>query len=388
MRRSAWPVFLALAFVSVLLGSAATNQVLAYNGDTHRVINERILDLSEVSLYFDKLGIPLSSSRFQGQAPLQLFRAAGANEDEAWYTGRAANHFHDPLRSWDQAGFTHPIWPDGISSILWAQYDQVQPQPPPYYGINVWTWGRAYDSFLSGLTDQDATSRDQKLADLFTTLGRLTHLVADVSVAQHTRNDFHLFRNYETWCSENLQTVHATIDGVPVYDDRFPPDLGIFAQSQSLGFGHGPLSPISNLWDSYPDVTPQDNGYNGALWVQDRRLEGLADYSNFNYFSDDTVFSGYLYPSRGSSVPYVSDVTGIVIPRGGFLTPIGLSSSAGGPRTTSMSLIWRQRICSTRSGRNFLRLSKGGSRPTLMTTATKTMPRISSPMRSPTVRHS
>jgi YVTN family beta-propeller protein len=61
-----------------------------------------------------------------------------------------------------------------------------------------------------------------------------------------------------------------------------------------------------------------DKGYNGALWVAPK-LVGLADYSNFNYFSDDTVFSSkYAYPSRSESVPYVSDVTGIVIPPGGI----------------------------------------------------------------------
>jgi len=142
----------------------------------------------------------------------------------------------------------------------------------------------------------DAAAREQALGDLFTTLGHLTHLVADVSVPEHSRNDAHLLRNYESWCVENLTGLDNMIHGIQVFQPAFEPGNAIFAQDRAVRVSDNAIySPVSNLWDSHVDP-----GYNARLGDSPNapRLYGLADYSNFNYFSNDTVFKDYAYPSR------------------------------------------------------------------------------------------
>ncbi len=135
---------------------------------------------------------------------MKLLQDAGVAEDSpdsrCYFTPypRAYNHYHDPLRSWDQAGDTNPYWYNGISGILCAQYDRLT-SPPPCELLtcdvvvpNLRTWERANRYFRDGLTSRDGAAREQNLADLFTALGRLTHLVTDMSVPEHTRNDAHV----------------------------------------------------------------------------------------------------------------------------------------------------------------------------------------------------
>jgi len=319
--------WLSLSVVSAVL--LLSNKAFAYMVETHKVINKAIFGTSALTSYFkDELKLPLTSSQtFQGQDASNLLQQGGYDEDskDSWCGPtpypRAYNHFHDPLRGLEYAGFTpsslNELWYDGISSILYAQYDRLATPPNlkllqcPETVPNYWTWDKAYLYFKIALKSQYAMDREEGFAKLFTGLGHLTHLVADASVPEHTRNDAHVFRCYEDWCADNLPKVYSPIDGVPAFRDAFPPDQGIFAQTQGSAFGSGPLSPISNLWDSYPGWSQDDQGYNGALGAPER-LAGLADYSNFNYFSNDTVFSGYAYPSRSGSVPYVSEVTALV----------------------------------------------------------------------------
>src|SRR6266498_6142668 len=130
-----WRFFLMAIFAVPGIGKDA----LGYEVKTHEVINEAIYNVSALRPYFgNELKIPLSDSQaFQGKNALKWLQIGGVAEDspDSWCYltpyPRAYNHYHDPLRSWDQAGYTNPIWYNGISSILYAQYDRIT-APPPY----------------------------------------------------------------------------------------------------------------------------------------------------------------------------------------------------------------------------------------------------------------
>ncbi|GAB4372411.1 MAG: hypothetical protein Kow00128_21120 [Deltaproteobacteria bacterium] len=245
----------------------------------------------------------MGSQTFQGKTALILFKDAGEAEDGPFwcfpFVTRAIHHYHDPIRAWGDAGYDYSVlFPHGKSSAMWAQ-DNTS-------GCNDYTWQKANFDLLAGLTAPQEADRKAALGDLFTTLGHLTHLVADMSVPEHTRNDSHIwsrtrvpllgfevgYRNYEYWCNNNLLNLSSRAMGMEAFRHAFPPDNAIFAADQAESVGVGLYSPVSNLWDSFVD-----NGYNprlgqpGALW-------GLADYSNFNYLSRDTVFRTYAHPSR------------------------------------------------------------------------------------------
>ncbi len=292
-------------------------------GETHTLINSVVYDNSRLDEYltsqlkFTLNGEGRIAEKFLGKRPSVLFEKAGIDEDGSLLQFRTCNHFHDPIKDWEHAGFKKLLLPDGISSLLWAQYPLLQTPPDSlFWEPNTkWNWQRAYDYFHDGLTAASPADRERNLADLFSDLGHLTHLVSDASIPEHTRNDFHLW-SIEDWCEANIIGAGSSY---LVFDAKHTPDEEkIFAQSQGGNvFGAGLLSPVSNLWDSYPGRTDADQGYNGALWSSPR-LAGLAEYSNANYFSGDTVFSSkYYYPNRSETVAYESEVTGIANPPDG-----------------------------------------------------------------------
>ncbi len=330
MRRTTSACLVLVALFSAFISNSSA---VAYMVETHRVINEAILDVSTMKTYFaDELSVSLDSRTFHSKTALDLLRKGGDDEDSmgSWCYltpyPRSYNHFHDPLKSWEQAGFAALLWYNGISSVLYAEYDRLTDPPDlclldptqcPAVAPNLWTWDTACEYFREGLTAHDVVVRDMHVANLFLGLGHLTHLVADASVAEHTRNDAHIFRCYEDWCAEHLGDVSSSINGTQAFRNAFGPNEKMFAHSQDSAFGSLPLSPISNLWDSYPGRTDADQGYNGALWSSPR-LAGLAEYSNANYFGGDTVFSSkYYYPNRSETVAYESEVTGIANPPDG-----------------------------------------------------------------------
>lgn len=277
----------------ILMGATA----FGYSTSTHRLVNDKVYVDSVLDEYFwGELGFALDSkgrilNKYPVKQPWQLFEDAGVAEDSPPYYFRAWNHYHDPILNWGEAGYSNPVLPDGMSSVQWAQDLSTDLSGPNY-----WTWQRAYDDFLAGLRLPDAAAREQALGDLFTTLGHLTHLVSDISVPEHSRNDAHLLRNYESWCVENLTVLDNMIHGIQVFQPAFEPDDAIFAQNRAVRVSDSaPYSPVSNLWDSRVDP-----GYNARLGDSPNapRLYGLADYSNFNYLSNNTVFKDYAHPSR------------------------------------------------------------------------------------------
>jgi hypothetical protein len=77
----------------------------------------------------------------------------------------------------------------------------LQTQSP--YGFYSWNDVRGY--FYDALTAPDQITKERKLAETFRGLGQLMHLVQDMSVPEHTRDDGHyigstgLATHYEQW---------------------------------------------------------------------------------------------------------------------------------------------------------------------------------------------
>jgi len=108
------------------------------------------------------------------------------------------------------------------------------------------------------------------------------HLVSDAGVPAHVRNDGHPFdKTYETWCAKELKDSDLGIE---------PVNNSITTRSRVAG-----LAPITNFWDTKPTA-----GSNPTP-------EGLAEYTNQNFFSEDTIFEGYDYP-QNAGVLYPDEV--------------------------------------------------------------------------------
>lgn len=189
--------------------------------------------------------------------------------------GRFLNHFHNPLRSWDQAGLHILGLKLGESSILWGQRPELQPSDERF------TWQDARENFFKALTFQGLTEktqgkRDEHLALTFRALGHLIHLVQDAAVPAHTRNDPHpIHEGFEDF-------VETTGIGQPD-SRRFDPSI--------LGLPPNSLAPIpiARIIDTTDPEQP------AALPSAGTNI-GLAEYSNANFLSGDTIFKDFAFP--------------------------------------------------------------------------------------------
>ncbi len=104
-------------------------------GETHTLINSVVYDNSRLDEYltsqlkFTLNGEGRIAEKFLGKRPSVLFERAGIDEDGSLLQFRTCNHFHDPIKDWEHAGFKKFLLPDGISSLLWAQYPLLQTPP-------------------------------------------------------------------------------------------------------------------------------------------------------------------------------------------------------------------------------------------------------------------
>jgi len=257
----------------------------ALNVDTHNALNQNIAskNINEFSLntyLVDRLGFKNGKDEdikyyFKKQPVFKWLGEGGEREDDPFGVilskapVRAANHFHDPV---NDAG-----WGWGMSAIDWAFLGRNQ----QYWGNYSWADVRNY--FITALTYKDTSMRDVYFAETFRGLGQLMHLVEDMSVPEHTRNQFHNPSDYEEYISSHTiyNNSNSNIDVAAV--------LTFSETSARL--------PIANLFD-----TGQYEGYNPDVTMFN--TIGLSEYTNANFLSPGTMFAKYKYnyPSEITSV--------------------------------------------------------------------------------------
>ncbi|MBI5099607.1 MAG: hypothetical protein HZB30_10260 [Nitrospirae bacterium] len=199
---------------------------------------------------------------------------------------RSVNHFHDPLAtSLSTAGFSG-IWDtgflSGISSVEWSQWP-LGAQTIQVLGSGNYSWYDVRDYFYKALTSTDKTTRDNNFADIFRGLGQAMHLVEDMSVPEHARNDGHYSDAYEEYVRAHPSLVDSATAS-PIF-------FSMAALIQPSVYGTAAPVPIANLFDT--------NQYDGTnISVTYNQNIGLAEYANANFFSPDTIFKNYPHPAK------------------------------------------------------------------------------------------
>jgi hypothetical protein len=217
---------------------------------------------------------------------------------------RSYNHFHDPTKQypWTDAGlddwiFLPPFHTTGESSLLWAQDGANQEKFPE----KDWSWMKVRDYYYLALTSSVDSDRQEYFARTFRGLGHQMHLLQDTSVPDHVRNDAHpedaMFGKisftgnvfFESWAKNN-QSIVNSFAANPIF-----PNV-------PFNVSYGDLAPITQLFDAevYKRTNPSAT-----------LSQGLAEYTNANFFSNDTLFAverysdGYRhyfpYPKKSST---------------------------------------------------------------------------------------
>jgi len=298
----------------------------ALHGETHKALNIYIANnklndfclntyLQDVLLFQEGVDEELIFD----DIPKQVFRwigLGGEREDDPWGKwyrkehylpgfGRFYRHFHNPLTDnglWDIDIINKYGWFD--SSIIWA----FEPAGEQGFTGN-YSWYDVETYFYNALTAENEFDRQAYFARMFRGLGQLMHLVQDLSVPEHVRDDGHVFYNYEFWLDKigtrgniyfaggniylrNYRNLEETVQ-IPSDDIPF-----VFLDPELFETSMHQLShiPVANLFDT--------NTYNGENPDDTiNKSVGLSEYTNANFISPDTMSSFGTAPGTGD-LPY------------------------------------------------------------------------------------
>ncbi|MBI5674219.1 MAG: hypothetical protein HZC48_00125 [Nitrospirae bacterium] len=309
---SFWMLFL------FIVGFNCTSYAL--DVETHRAINEYIssntLNGFSLSDYLNNnLGFTKGKEEeIKGQKVYKWFSDGGHYEDKPpWYVPylRSVNHFHDPLAtSLSDAGF-NGIWDtgflSGLSAVEWSQWP-LGAQTMQVLGSGNYSWYDVRDYYYKVLTSVNNLDRENKFAETFRGLGQLMHLVEDMSVPEHARNDGHYKYAYEEYVRDNAGLVDSAAT-MPIFFDKT-------ALGQPSVFVTAAPIPIANLFDTnqYSGPYPNPNvTMNLAIDPNGNFVSniGLSEYTNANFLSPDSMFTAaFPYPNWGSVVEHDETISG------------------------------------------------------------------------------
>ncbi|KKU94134.1 MAG: S-layer-like protein array protein [Candidatus Jorgensenbacteria bacterium GW2011_GWA1_48_13] len=169
-------VFCFLILVLAFLGQA---KVFAYHPDTtHAALTDEIVDFYNYLYPNNQITSEEKEWIVQGSI----------NED---YTVRAINHLYDPVRkiSWNEEHFGN----EAIAQIAQSVVIAPEKQTTAIDWINNRLLQSRYESYGGDRTWKAATEywADGNKKEAYITLGHAVHLLEDMSVPDHTRNDAH-----------------------------------------------------------------------------------------------------------------------------------------------------------------------------------------------------
>lgn len=298
--------------VVICLISLLYSTTLSYALDvlTHQTVNTYIVnktingfsvdDFLRNSLEFTEG----KEAEINGKKVYKWFSDGGRFEDKPPWTlpyVRSSNHFHNPITDKGFSGVMGvPILLPGQSTVEWAQRSTGTQSPGGYF-----SWFDARSNYHLALTSKDLGVREDRFGKVFRGLGQLMHLVQDMSVPEHVRDDGHYSYAYEEWLVDkrNAGIVAAALSN-PIYPDA--------ALLNKLSPFSSAAVPIANLFDSntYTGENPAITltTYGDPMVIPPQKI-GLSEYTNANYFSPDTAFkSGFPHPALTSVAEYEDPV--------------------------------------------------------------------------------
>ncbi len=231
---------------------------------------------------------------------LKMMMRGSTDEDHPWC--RASNHFHDPLKTWNLSYLTDmtalardpsvlltiPIhefcertgWLFIYSDVTWATGYMSPPDAFSSPSGRLWQdrgWDSARNYYFIGLTSTLDTDRNDYLGRSFRALGQTVHLLQDMAVPAHVRNDFqgHINLMWKWPPSANLFEYFLELN----------PNLvkGLALDCVTVS-RPGIVNPrVTDFWDT-------TNWRTGA-WdpVNNQTVPGLAEFTNANYLSQSTI---------------------------------------------------------------------------------------------------
>ncbi|MCI5121046.1 MAG: hypothetical protein D3908_07645, partial [Candidatus Electrothrix sp. AUS4] len=177
-------------------------------------------------------------------------------------------------------------------------------------------WVVARKEYYAALTYSEPQFREIVFAETFQTLGYIIHLLQDMAVPAHTRNDFsqgHIrvigcpdddktcFRNSIKWIGNKFEGYVRD----HFYDEIYPEICSDDVECKEISIPFKGEKKITNFWDTNTNnpETPDNE-----IDFTSQNI-GLAEYSNINFVSEKTILTEddpeewghkYKYPNKSS----------------------------------------------------------------------------------------
>jgi hypothetical protein len=228
------------------------SNLFAYETNVHEIITQNALAKSMIgsTSYLRQLGITLDTE--VNYIQLKRWLELGSKLEDNDLTMRWLNHFYDPTtgKGLNTGGII--IW--GEPSLQWGKNS-----------TNGWDWENARNYYHSALRSINRDSRESAFANTFRALGQVIHLVQDIAVPAHTRNDAHNFPKKQ-------------LDMYEMYTKK--DDVIKFLK-----------------YDGYSAVNNATFNSFDTFWKNNSK--GLAEYTNRNFVSRNTNIDDnvYAFPS-------------------------------------------------------------------------------------------
>jgi hypothetical protein len=219
-------------------------------------------------------------------------------------TARSLNHFHSPTTTnptkatIETSGLSDLA--SGKSALMWAQDGPYQISK----GWEDWSWLKVREHQYNYLTATTEAAENDSLAKLLKGLGYQMHLIQDMGHPSHVRNNTHIvdgkgLGGFETWTKNNNNNIvlagilnKKDSNGNPV----FP--IPVVAVDLTIPFdtSHN-LSPVARLFDT--------RTYLGTSTPTAQLNQGLSEYTNSNFFSQDTIFAAERFSDNHENKYYL-----------------------------------------------------------------------------------
>lgn len=251
------------AIVSALLSLSTALPVFAYEVTTHTSVTEKAAERSSLDQgVLADLGLGSLKATLSGRLIKDWLMLGADFEDSTipvdpeWPSSwaRYRNHFYNPINGQGYDFSNAFVHLQGMPSPTWGLEDRGDIEGQNH------SLKDAYGFLLAGLTLPTKSERDERLTQLFQTLGHTVHLVQDAAQPQHTRNDSHALGSlYERYVLE-------------------------LTEKKKLQFGDYPIVTSPTARDFFHTQPPGP----GNVLVG----KGIAEYSNRGFVTTETNFKG------------------------------------------------------------------------------------------------
>lgn len=194
----------------------------------------------------------------------------------------------DPeLRAYCFAFSAYPIG-DAKSNITWAtNYTLPPPNGTQIDTQNAYSWKAARSYYRGALTAASAVDRQRYYAETFRALGQVLHMLQDMGVPSHVRSDFlaHFETNFSWLSLDKWKWQYEPYElQAAKENNKLMSDYGSAEKIIRPSF-EGGIS-LTKFWDTNRYSSTCRNGTRKS-----GRDLGLAEYTNANFLSGNTVFT-------------------------------------------------------------------------------------------------